>query len=594
MAEMGASQTTIGAARPVARRRMSRGVLIGVLAGVLSLLIASGLFLLLRGRTPGPAGGLEPKRIVVAVFENQTGDPALDPLGRMASDWITQGLSRVEGLHVVPSTSVLYAQPTGSRAKAGRDPIRALAEETGAGTVVSGAYYLQGDTLQLQAKITDAARGRLLAGIEPVRGPRNAPMVAIDAVRQRVLGGVAVSLEAVHQMDTQQQPPRYDAYLEFIAGFEIFMTDGPEAQRHFERSVELDPGFLTPLFYAAFLRHQAGDHARVRAILRTLAERREQLTPFGRRWLDALVAYSAHRYPEALRHLRVAEQSAPRDPMTVLWIGWMARSSNRPQELVDAYDGFGSPPYPGHSLGATWARLLCDALHMLGLHPRELEEARRARARNLDPLEPTSWEIRALAALGRTGEVERRLDECLTMPSGATSPGDVMLVAAAELRAHGRRAAALAAAARAVAWFRGRLDSTPDSTAWRIGLARALGRSERWAEAYEAYRRLDERGPRTPDLLGELGCLAARRGRRDEALRISGELRQLSGPYLFGAATYRRACIAALLGDKPGAVELLRQSFAEGVSYSVEPHREMDLEPLWDYAAFKELLRPKG
>jgi len=593
MAELGAGQTIIGVARPAARRRVSRGVVIGVLAGVLVPLIAAGLFLRLRDRTPGPVGALEPKRIVVAVFENQTGDPALDPLGRMTSDWITQGLSRVEGLQVVPSTSVLYSQPTGSRTKAGRDPIRALAEETGAGTVVSGAYYLQGDTLQLQAKVTDAVRGRLLEGLDPVRGPRNAPMVAIDAVRQRVLGGVAANLEGVHEMRTQQQPPRYDAYREFIAGFEIFKTDGPAALRNFERAVELDPGFLTPLFYEAYLRNETGDHARVEAILRTLAEQREQLPPFGRQWLDAMAAYSAHRYPVALQHLRIAEQSAPRDPMTALWIGWMARACNRPQELVNVYDGFGAPPFAGHSLGMTWTNHLCDALHMLERYPRELDEARRERTRNPDPLLRRSSEIRALAALGRVAEVERLLDESLTSLAGDVSPGDVMLTAAAELRAHGRREAALKTAARAASWFRGRLESEPDSADWHTGLARALSQSERWDEAYEAYRNLVGQNPGTPDLLGELGCLAARRGRRDEALRISGDLHQLSGSYLYGAHTYWRACIAALLGDKPGAVELLRQSFAEGVQHTVEQHREMDLEPLWGYPPFKELLRPK-
>jgi hypothetical protein len=35
------------------------------------------------------------RRVVVAPFENRTGDPSLDPLGAMARDWIAQGLSRV-------------------------------------------------------------------------------------------------------------------------------------------------------------------------------------------------------------------------------------------------------------------------------------------------------------------------------------------------------------------------------------------------------------------------------------------------------------------------------------------------------------------
>ena len=380
-------------------------------AAVLVVAAAASAVLWWQSRSAKPATTLDPKRVVVALFENQTGDRSLDPLGRMASDWITQGLSRIEGLDVVPSTSVLYAQPAGSTpTPADRDPVRALAQETRAGTVVTGAYYLQGGLLGFQARLVDATHGRLVQAFDPVSGPREAPMAAIDSLRQRVMGAVASKLEAVHDIATQQQPPRYDAYREFIAGFEVCMTDGAEGLRHFERATELDPSFLTPLFYEAYLLDQAGDHARVESILRTLSSERERLAPFGRHWLDAMVAYAAHRYPEALQAVRVAEQAAPRDPMTVLWIGLLAKLSNRPQETVAVYDAFGAPPYPGHALGTTWMSHLCEALHMLGRYPRELDEAQRAGARTPDRLGPVTWQVRALAALGRAGQIDRLID----------------------------------------------------------------------------------------------------------------------------------------------------------------------------------------
>ena len=36
------------------------------------------------------------------------------------------------------------------------------------------------------------------------------------------------------------------------------------------------------------------------------------------------------------------------------------------------------------------------------------------------------------------------------------------------------------------------------------------------------------------------------------------------------------------------------QMFAEGRRFGGAIHREPDLEPVWDYAPFKELLRPRG
>ena len=88
--------------------------------------------------------------------------------------------------------------------------------------------------------------------------------------------------------------------------------------------------------------------------------------------------------------------------------------------------------------------------------------------------------------------------------------------------------------------------------------------------------------------------MKCRRGDKEEALRISKELKDIEHPYFFGEHTYWRACIALLLGDHQNAVELLRESFAQGKEYGVFLHRDMDLEPFRNYKPFQELLRPKG
>jgi hypothetical protein len=77
-------------------------------------------------------------------------------------------------------------------------------------------------------------------------------------------------------------------------------------------------------------------------------------------------------------------------------------------------------------------------------------------------------------------------------------------------------------------------------------------------------------------------------------MRISEELAVIDRRFLFGRPTYWRACIAALLGEKERAVALLKEAFSQGRRYGVSLHRDIDLEPLWDYPPFKDLLRPKG
>jgi hypothetical protein len=93
----------------------------------------------------------------------------------------------------------------------------------------------------------------------------------------------------------------------------------------------------------------------------------------------------------------------------------------------------------------------------------------------------------------------------------------------------------------------------------------------------------------------------ARLGHRAEAERLAGRLATINPPFSFGRTPYWRARIAAVLGDRDGALALLREAVAHGFVCTVrwgppweDCHREMDFESLRGYAPFDELMRPKG
>ncbi len=96
------------------------------------------------------------------------------------------------------------------------------------------------------------------------------------------------------------------------------------------------------------------------------------------------------------------------------------------------------------------------------------------------------------------------------------------------------------------------------------------------------------------EAMGRLGVLVARRGERDEAMRWSDELARLTYQYEAGATFLWRARIAAVLGDRDQAVNLLRERASRGHSYTLSwTHRDADLESLYDYQPFIDLIRPK-
>src|SRR5436309_2661890 len=142
---------------------------------------------------------LNDRRVAVAVIENHTGDPTLDNVGHMAADWVTQGLAQTGLVEVVPSVSVMSASlASGEHGPGHLDAagLRALGRETGAGTVVWGAYYRQGDSVRFQVQISAAKDGTVLRALDPVAGPLAQLLDAVEALRQRVMAALATLFDS--------------------------------------------------------------------------------------------------------------------------------------------------------------------------------------------------------------------------------------------------------------------------------------------------------------------------------------------------------------------------------------------------------------
>ena len=157
---------------------------------------------------------LSEKRVAVAIFENETGDPVFDHIGRIAAEHITQGIGRTQLVLVMPVTPV--------DTERGMDLVNRLARVTHADIVVSGGFYHEGKNLRFHAQITDAPGGIILQSLD-VSEPLRDPMIPIETLRQRVMGVFAVLFQSRFETFADpQRIPKYDAYTEWVAGFDLF------------------------------------------------------------------------------------------------------------------------------------------------------------------------------------------------------------------------------------------------------------------------------------------------------------------------------------------------------------------------------------
>jgi TolB-like protein len=431
--------------RPIlsGKRQWVLAVVATVIMGVVGVVVGRGI---LVGRSgDGDAGAAS--RVVVMPFENRTGVTELDPLGVMVAEWVTQGLTEAPFLTVLDTRGAQAATRT-LGAEAG--PIT-VGRETGAGVVVAGSFFLQGDSLQFLAQISSTADGGVLFGIAGIAARRDRPLEGAEQLRQRVLAAFA----SRHDKDVSSfeivlsQPPTYAAYREYVEGLETIMGIRPGdfrgAAQRFLQAAMLDTTFLTARVWAA----QAGMLARLYGSFQdrlgvdeTWAKRadslisglqllRDRLTPFDRARLDFVVALGASDLLEVYRAALRLVDASPGSVDARREAAMAALRVLRPREALRRLEELD----PNHGLlrgweGGYWGYVM-TAYHILGQHEDELTVIQ-----HLDPSSPTVLyaELRALAALGRTAELDSiaRAELPATGQSGLIAFG-----VAGELTAHG-------------------------------------------------------------------------------------------------------------------------------------------------------------
>jgi TolB-like protein len=623
----------IPAGRAVARwswplQRLALGSTVVVGVGVVV-----GAAILARRHGAGDTGAAS--RVVVMPFENRTAVTALDPLGTMVAEWVTQGLTEAPFLTVLDTRG---AQAAAGMLGSAAGPVT-VGRETGAGVVVAGSYFLQSDSLQFQAQISSTADGSVLVGIGGVSAPRSRPLEGAQQLRERVLAAFA----SLHDKDIRAfqtalaQPPTYPAYREYVEGLELYLGRGTysDAAQRFQRAAVLDSTFLTASVWAAQSGFFAGrtrmDEAwtrRADSLISALQQLRHRLAPFDQARLDFV---AAHRAEDPLEAYRAALRLVDASPGSVDARREAAISAMRvlrPREALRRLEELDPERGLMREWGSYWS-MVAWGLHLLGQHEEELATVRRGRQLYSSSLDLLYIELRALAALGRIAE----LDSIARIELPASS-GHAALIAfgiAGELMSHGHVEAAqrlarfaadlpadrLPSGQAARKWLEQHvelreevgdpfcylgedLEARPlaervrdEWVHWRVELALLLGDTKTAASG--AAQLLDP---------GAHGSLLARflaaEGKRDaargalarlerRALQVRGTLRSMA---------MERASALVRLGDLQRALDVMADGLGPAAInnsfWGQDGHAYPDLAPLWTNPRFRELIKPRG
>jgi len=597
------------APRAVVWRRVAQWAAIGIVI-VVAVVLATVVRGPLSEKGSSAPPGLSPNRVAVVAMENRTGDPSLDALGAMAADLIVQRFTETGAVEVVPLADALQELPsTGPDRDLGRGwaSVLQVARQRGASLVLAGAYYLQGDTLRLQARLVDASTGDLIYAFEPVAATRDSPAEGIDSLGERVLAGVAAHVNAPDfDIAVMRPPSTYEAFQAFQRAEELYGKLEEIAQ--YRRAYELDPDFAFARIMAVWTNININDVNGAGHELSVLEEQLDRLTVYEQVYVRFQRSFLEWGFSDSVIALRRMMELAPQMPWQQLELGWIALWLNRPREAIEALEPMIDVYDPAYGEVAWWHLLnITVAHHMLGDYERELESAELGFKLFPGVADFFYARARALAALGSTEAVDEVINDFLRIQTRGGSAGWLMSATAMELRAHGHRELADEKAVRSVTWYENHPSVISEEGGTINFEMRMLGFSEekgsfanalwmvgRWRDLEDLIVQLIDTEPNPHRLVGWLGVVAAIRGDKTEAMRISDGLPVGDSPRASAWGSYWQAAIAAHLGEKDRAVELLAEAFSTGFPYGTLFHNSMEFEPLWGYPPFQELIEPKG
>jgi serine/threonine-protein kinase len=567
----GGSMPTTAVALPAVRPSRRRWLLAAGVAGLAGITIALGAGYVAAGRRDSR----DRHRVIAPMFVNPTGDAAFDPVAASAMARISSGLSEIEGVEVEDGAE----------------------NRSGAGTVVRGAVYRQGDSIQVSATITEAITSRTLYTIGPFASPATAPAPAVEQVAQRVVGGVAMLLDPSWgaQGVVPGRAPRWDAYREFHLGDVAFYREETDsAYQLFARAVALDSTFGFARLRAANALVNGGPRhvARADSAIAAADLHRGAYSPFELQFLGWLRAWSRGDWEGSRAATMEMARLAPRSAFAAYTWGALANVTRRRREAVRILGAL-DPQSEALRFRPFYYNHLTRALHALGDYRRELAAAEQARAQFPELLYMRLPKVRALAALGRIEELDAYLEDCLAQPSDSrlgTTPGSILDSAVIELRAHGQAQAADSVLQRLLGWLSGRPSAEAATEEVRRVRVDALSLAGRWDEAQAAADSLSAAQP-GPVYVGKRGVIAARRGDRAMAERLGAELAGM--PSWRGQSSFWRGKIAAALNQRPQAIALLRDAVAQGNLSLSNSDADPDLEALRDLPEFRALTAPR-
>lgn len=213
---------------------------------------------------------IEGDKIAVLKFDNNTGDPKYDIVGKMAADWMVHGITQYKAGQVVSPkiiedyTEVLKASVFGSNIQ------NVMTEYIKPSIIINGDFYLKDGDLVMQCAINDGMMQETLISFNYAVCDVDNSLNCIEDLKQSALTYL-IQGDSLEALNLQETPPKFDAYRYVLEAEEKYADQPNRYLELMNKAIEVDPDYFEPKVYKIAHYYNEGAFKTADSLLKNLS-----------------------------------------------------------------------------------------------------------------------------------------------------------------------------------------------------------------------------------------------------------------------------------------------------------------------------------
>jgi len=560
------------------------------------MLVGSGIWWISQAQQAQLPDEIRLARTAVLPFENLTNNKDFDVVGRMAADWITEGLMSQEDIKIVSFNNVKENLALASMDLTQQSNAKFMSA-TGAEKLITGRIYLEGNQLILKSSLQDAATGTIENVFKSIAGNPEQPSKVLGELIAYILGYYAARDNVKYGKTVWgDSPPKVGAYAAFDKGMDFFGKDYDKAIYHFQRAQQIDSTFYAPYLWHITAYSNIGQPAIADSFYAKVSQRFQPLSTPSQLQSEFMPALILHKNKEQCEALKKMLKVDPKDPTVNYLAGLNAYRLNRPKETVAIYSildakiiDYNKPSY------AWWNSNYASAL----MRTKKYEKALAIIDYVPKDFGSIVFPLRKARIYVLTNQIDSLQNLLHTIENQTFFNGNVANVFSEIGHTFGLMGDKIQQKSwneKAIQWINNQpegqsinhydlAESNYGASNYQIALPmfESLLHKTDKQKAFGSYIFYKRR----------IALLHAKLNDTAAAESILSELKAIDYKYDFGYTAYAIGSIYAQLGEKQKAINWLKQAFQKGYSFSVYRYdNDLDLQSLKGEAAWDDFVRP--